>query len=125
MFQRRSARYSRRGTRATRQFCYRGDRFTILVDGNALGLTSAAVNTYPNSIGLNFDAAYADANFSHGDFNVYTSNEPAYGRFLESETDNDGRVYDVQNAPGTWNNGAGFAPIHTQCPCLNNCPVVL
>jgi endonuclease/exonuclease/phosphatase family metal-dependent hydrolase len=55
-----------------------------------------------------------------GDFNVYTSTEPAFGKLLESQADNDGRLYDPLNANGTWN-APGFAPIHTQCPCLS-CP---
>lgn len=57
-----------------------------------------------------------------GDFNIYTSTEPAFQKFLESQADNDGRVYDPLNAVGNWNNNASFAAIHTQCPCLNNCP---
>jgi endonuclease/exonuclease/phosphatase family metal-dependent hydrolase len=57
-----------------------------------------------------------------GDFNIYTSSEPAFQKFLESQADNDGRAYDPLNAVGTWNNNASFAAIHTQCPCLNNCP---
>jgi hypothetical protein len=56
-----------------------------------------------------------------GDFNIYASTEPAFQKFLESQVDNDGRLYDPLNANGTWNN-ASFAAIHTQCPCLNNCP---
>lgn len=60
-----------------------------------------------------------------GDYNMYTSTEPAYGRFTGSQADNDGRLYDPMNPTlGTqsWNNSSGFATIHTQCPCLNNCP---
>ena len=57
-----------------------------------------------------------------GDFNIYASTEPAFQKFLESQADNDGRVYDPLNAVGTWNSSS-FAAIHTQCPCLNNCPV--
>ncbi len=56
-----------------------------------------------------------------GDFNIYTSTEAAYGRLIESEADNDGRVFDTQPA-GNWHNSGSFASIHTQCPCLNNCP---
>jgi len=56
-----------------------------------------------------------------GDFNIYTSTEPAYQRFLVSMADNDGRMYDPLNAPGDWNNNAAFAAIHTQSPCNNNC----
>lgn len=55
-----------------------------------------------------------------GDFNIYTSTEPAFQKFLESQADNDGRLYDPLNAIGTWNN-ASFAAIHTQCPCAT-CP---
>jgi len=56
-----------------------------------------------------------------GDFNVYTGAEPCFVKFLESQTDNDGRLYDPLNAGAiTWNT-ASLAPIHTQCPCLS-CP---
>ena len=58
-----------------------------------------------------------------GDFNIYTSSESAYQRFLASLADNDGRVYDPLNRPGSWNNNASFADIHTQSPCNDNCPV--
>lgn len=61
-----------------------------------------------------------------GDFNIYTPDEPAFVRFLASLADNDGRVYDPQNVIGDWDNsGTGYAVYHTQCPCLNNCPVGL
>jgi FlgD Ig-like domain len=55
-----------------------------------------------------------------GDFNIYTSTEGAFQKLLESQVDNDGRLYDPLNAVGTFN-ASGFAPIHTQCPCLT-CP---
>ena len=51
-----------------------------------------------------------------GDFNIYTSTELGFQKFLESQTDNDGRVYDPLNAVGTWQDNAAFASIHTQCP---------
>ncbi len=57
-----------------------------------------------------------------GDFNIYSTAEAAFARFVQSLPDNDGRVYDVQNALGNWHDASGFAAIHTQCPCLNNCP---
>jgi hypothetical protein len=56
-----------------------------------------------------------------GDFNVYTSTEGAFQKFLESQANNTGRLYDPLNAVGTWNSFA-FRYIHSQCPCLNNCP---
>lgn len=55
-----------------------------------------------------------------GDFNIYTSTEPAFGKLLEVQADNDGRLADPLNATGTFN-AAQYAPIHTQCPCLT-CP---
>jgi endonuclease/exonuclease/phosphatase family metal-dependent hydrolase len=55
-----------------------------------------------------------------GDFNIYTSTEPAFQKFFELQVNNIGRLYDPLSAVGTFNN-AGFAPIHTQCPCLT-CP---
>lgn len=60
-----------------------------------------------------------------GDFNMYTSSEPAYGRFTASMVDNDGRLYDPMNptlVTQSWNNNGSYATIHTQCPCLT-CPV--
>ena len=45
---------------------FAGDRFNVFDNGNLLGETSAAVNSYPASLGLDFDQAYADPNFSHG-----------------------------------------------------------
>src|SRR6185503_13652321 len=56
-----------------------------------------------------------------GDFNIYTSTEPAFQKFFELQANNIGRLYDPLSAIGTFNN-AGFAPIHTQCPCVT-CPV--
>jgi len=55
-----------------------------------------------------------------GDFNIYTTTEPAFQKFLESQVNNVGRLYDPYNLSGTFNQ-AGFAPYHTQCPCLT-CP---
>jgi hypothetical protein len=54
--------------------------------------------------------------FITGDFNVYASTEAGFQKFLESQTDNDGRVYDPLNAVGSWQDNSSFASIHTQCP---------
>ena len=51
-----------------------------------------------------------------GDFNSYKSTDLAVQKFLESQTDNDGRLYDPKNAIGPWQDNPTFAPIHTQCP---------
>ncbi|MBA4312451.1 MAG: hypothetical protein C0417_07455 [Chlorobiaceae bacterium] len=51
-----------------------------------------------------------------GDYNIYTSTEPAFQKLISSETDNDGRCKDPINAVGNWNNNSAFAAIHTQSP---------
>ena len=56
-----------------------------------------------------------------GDYNIYTGAEPAFTKLLESQADNDGRLYDPLNAPlSTWNT-ASLAAIHSQSPCAT-CP---
>lgn len=47
---------------------FAGDRFTIFNDSEVLGQTSIANSSYPDSVGLDFDAAYADANYSRAEF---------------------------------------------------------
>lgn len=49
-----------------------------------------------------------------GDFNLYDSFEPAYQEFLESQANNEGRLFDPIDTPGVWHNNASFAPVHTQ-----------
>jgi len=41
-----------------------------------------------------------------GDFNIYSSNEPAYIKLLADDPGNDGNFYDNLNLTGTWNNFA-------------------
>jgi len=48
-----------------------------------------------------------------GDFNMYTSAEPAYQRLIEPGAD---RLEDPINRPGSWNNNSSFADVHTQSP---------
>ena len=58
-----------------------------------------------------------------GDFNIYHGAEAAFQRLLASLPDNDGRLYDPFGLSGIdWDNVAAYAYVHTQCPCLNNCP---
>jgi hypothetical protein len=57
-----------------------------------------------------------------GDFNIYSGAEPAFTKLLESQADNDGRLYDPLNAPlSDWQDVVSLAPIHTQSPC-STCP---
>lgn len=50
-----------------------------------------------------------------GDFNFYSSNEPAYTDLKQVHTGTDGEFIDQFNMPGTWNNPA-YAQYHTQSP---------
>lgn len=45
---------------------FSGDRFQVFDNGQLLGETSAAINSYPTSLGLDFDQAFSNANYSQG-----------------------------------------------------------
>jgi exonuclease III len=49
-----------------------------------------------------------------GDFNIRASTESAYQKLVGSAADNDGRLKDPINQPGTWYDNASFKAIHTQ-----------
>jgi endonuclease/exonuclease/phosphatase family metal-dependent hydrolase len=51
-----------------------------------------------------------------GDFNIYTSSEPAYGYMLGTGAGMAGVVADPIDAPGSWHNSSYFAWLHTQSP---------
>ncbi len=51
-----------------------------------------------------------------GDFNMYSSSEPAWTTLTGSQADNDGRLFDPINRAGNWHIGAAFASVHTQSP---------
>jgi endonuclease/exonuclease/phosphatase family metal-dependent hydrolase len=55
-----------------------------------------------------------------GDFNLYTSTEPAYQEFIGSQADNDGRGFDPINQPAAWHDHPASAPIHTQSTNRDN-----
>ncbi len=48
-----------------------------------------------------------------GDFNLYESDEPAYGMLI-GEPDNAGRSFDPIDTPGDWHEDIAFAAVHTQ-----------
>jgi len=48
-----------------------------------------------------------------GDFNIYTSTEPAYQRLLQVDAGSEGHFIDPYNLPGTWNQ-AIYATYHSQ-----------
>lgn len=47
---------------------FAGDRFEVFNGSALLGQTSAATGNYPDSLGLDFDTAYADSRYSRGVF---------------------------------------------------------
>lgn len=51
-----------------------------------------------------------------GDFNLYSSFEPAYQLLLALGDNPNGRLLDPINRPGAWSNSVSFADIHTQSP---------
>lgn len=69
---------------------FAGDRFNVYDNGNLLGATSVAVNTYPNSVYLDFDAASADSNFSYGMFLLGVGSHSITGLLSQSALDNSG-----------------------------------
>ncbi len=49
-----------------------------------------------------------------GDMNIYSSDEPAYQKFIASESDNDGRARDTIDEIGNWHDNSSFVNVHTQ-----------
>lgn len=47
---------------------FAGDQFQVSDNGVALGLASTPVNSYPASLAVDFDAAWADANWSRATY---------------------------------------------------------
>ncbi|UOA08077.1 VPLPA-CTERM sorting domain-containing protein [Methylobacter sp. S3L5C] len=66
---------------------FAGDRYNVYDNGNLLGQTSVAVNTYPDSIGHDFDAASADSNFSYGSFLLGAGTHSITGLLSQSALD--------------------------------------
>lgn len=66
---------------------FAGDRFNVYDNGVLLDQTSAVANTYPGSIGLNFDTAYASDIFSKGLFLLGAGNHSITGLLSQSALD--------------------------------------
>lgn len=69
---------------------FAGDRFDVSVNGSPLAATSAAVDSYPDSIGLDFDAALADPRFSRGVYQLSAGHYTVTGALLSSALDDTG-----------------------------------
>ena len=57
-----------------------------------------------------------------GDTNLYGAYEGAYIRLTESQSDNDGRGFDLLSMPGDWHTIPSYAAYYSQCPCNTGCP---
>jgi len=66
---------------------FSGDRFQVFDNGTALGTTSAAPNSYPTSIGLNFDAALASGTYSTASFLLAAGSHDLTGLLAQSAVD--------------------------------------
>ncbi|MDP7025899.1 MAG: lamin tail domain-containing protein [Candidatus Marinimicrobia bacterium] len=62
--------------------------------------------------GLDYDAHF----FVLGDFNFYNSDEGGFQRLTESQTENNGQLFDPIDEIGYWHNNNAFAEVHTQSP---------
>jgi hypothetical protein len=71
------------------------------------GKATAAVMQYFDD--LNQEGNY----FFAGDFNVYTSSEPAYQNLI-NHTNAATKFYDPVNLPGSWNGNVNYSIVHTQ-----------
>ena len=65
------------------------------------------IRTDADALGQGAHAIYA------GDFNMYSSNEPAYQTLLSN---GNGQAFDPINTPGNWNNNYTYRAVHTQSP---------
>jgi hypothetical protein len=70
---------------------FAGDSFTIYDNGVLLGQTSAAVNNYPDSLGLDFDSAISNDNYSRSVYLLNPGVHSVYGFLSQSALD------DLQN----------------------------
>jgi hypothetical protein len=77
---------------------FAGDRFEVFDNGNSLGETSAATNTYPApSVVTNFDAALADSRWSQGAFLLAAGTHNITGLLSVSALDDLGNALDATN----------------------------
>jgi len=103
-----------------------GNRFQVFDNGQPLDDTLAGADTYPESKGLNFDAALADARWSRRVYTLVAGNHSITGSLSRSAVDGTGsainatvgavRVDAAPNVSGdgggcTINPGAGFDPM--------------
>ncbi|AMK75574.1 MULTISPECIES: hypothetical protein [Methylomonas] len=76
---------------------FAGDRFAVFngVGSLLLGPTSSPVNNYPVNVGTDFNAAFADTNYSRGEFLLGPGNYQIFGYLLESALDDSNSAIDA------------------------------
>jgi endonuclease/exonuclease/phosphatase family metal-dependent hydrolase len=57
-----------------------------------------------------------------GDFNIYHSDEPAFGMMTDSLENNAGRLFDPLSMNGNWHENSSFAAVHTQSTRVEQLP---
>lgn len=90
-------------------------------EGNSAGRDSMAVGVMRWLD--DFDRTHDKNIMIMGDFNVYTSDEPAYQTLTNYQPNAAIRFYDPINTPGDWNENDDYAAVHTQSTRLltNDC----
>jgi len=73
---------------------FAGDRYTVLDQGVVLGVTSAAVDSYPGNAYLDFGAALADTGYSRGVFLLAAGSHDIGGWMSRSALDDAGLALD-------------------------------
>jgi len=68
---------------------FAGDRFAVFngIGSQLLGATSSPVNNYPANVGTDFNAAFADANYSRGEFLLGPGSYQISGLLIQSALD--------------------------------------
>jgi hypothetical protein len=74
---------------------FSGDRFQVFDNGSLLGLTSSAPNSYPTSLGLNFDAALTSGTYSTASFLLAAGTHDLTGLLAQSALDNANQPLDA------------------------------
>ncbi len=82
-----------------------GDGFEVFDNGVSLGLTSTGSATYPDSIGLDFDAALASGQYGYAFFDLAAGAHTITGRLSVSALD------DFGNAINATVGGLNVAPV--------------
>ena len=69
---------------------FAGDSFKVYNGTHLIGSTSAPTDSYPTSIGLDFDAALTDSAYSRGTFNLSAGSYSINGKLDRSALDDGG-----------------------------------